>query len=247
MITVLGKVGLGFGTAVIIPAIPDAPTLSLSDPATGTSFIAAVTGSGTIRLYYRIFGEDTWTDGLTRSGDGNITQTGLAIGWYEVYATNTDGGPTSSPSTLETIRVTDGTDNALETALYVILTGDISVTAFIINRVYPVNLPQACIMPAITYQEIASTREYVMSGAIGMVSARYQINCWDDDYAGARALADAVRIALECYTGTVNGRSIYTVFLEDQGDLTVFPAGNEVLRRSGQRLDFTIWYKESLT
>ena len=135
----------------------------------------------------------------------------------------------------------------IETALYYILSENAGVSALAGDRIYPVYMPQSCTMPAIAYQEIASTREYVMSGAIGMVSARYQINCWDDDYAGARDLADAVRIALEDYSGVISGVSIYTTFLADQRDLTVFPAGNEVLRRSGKRLDFTIWYKESLT
>ncbi|MFA5187043.1 MAG: hypothetical protein WC551_11225 [Patescibacteria group bacterium] len=85
---------------------PDAPALSVADNTDG-SVTAAVTGTGTIRLYYRLSGIAAWTAGSSRSGDGDITQSGLTQGkWYDFYAT-ADNGLTGAPSTLARVLVTD--------------------------------------------------------------------------------------------------------------------------------------------
>lgn len=88
---------------------PGTPTLTVTDNTDGSAS-AAVTGSGTITLYYRIFGASAWTTGTPRTGDGDITQTGLTQGsWYEFYATANDGLE-SAPSELVRVLATDPAD-----------------------------------------------------------------------------------------------------------------------------------------
>jgi len=234
------EIGVSFGFL----SAPDAPTLSVVDGGDADSAVASVTGTGTIQLYYRLKTESDWTTGETRTGDGDITQTGLtASKWYEFYATATDGG-TSGPSSVETVHIAGTDDNTIETSLYSILSGDGDVTDKVSTRIYPVLIPQKADMPAIAFQQISADREYTMAGEVGMTSITYQVSCFADSYSESRELADVVRIALSDYSGTVNGRYIYTIFIQGEGDI---PNISPEFKRYGKRLDFEVWFKEQLS
>lgn len=81
-------------------ATPTKPTLSVVDDGTATSATATVDGDSgaTNQLYYRSSGSAAWTTGLSRTGDGDIQQTGLSVGYYEFICVSTVGGVPSLPS-----------------------------------------------------------------------------------------------------------------------------------------------------
>lgn len=78
--------------------------------------------------------------------------------------------------------------------VYSKLSGDAGVSALVSARVYPVILPQAPTLPAVSYQRISNTEQ---NGTSSLRETRYQVDCWDDDFAGVQSLADAVKAALE--------------------------------------------------
>ncbi len=99
------RLGLGRGFGPVTSGTggeaPEAPTLAVVDAGSGT-VTATVTGAGTIRLYYRLAGAAAWTAGSSRSGSGNISQSGLTAGkTYELIAIATADGLSSAPSNLE--------------------------------------------------------------------------------------------------------------------------------------------------
>jgi len=103
MLTSIGRIGLGFGSAA---AQPSAPSLSLADGGDGESFVATVSsGVGTVQLYYRQKWNTAWLTGGTRSGSGALTQSGLSVGWFEAYAVNVVDDVESAPSNLVNIQV----------------------------------------------------------------------------------------------------------------------------------------------
>jgi len=103
MLTSIGRIGLGFGSAA---AQPSAPSLSLADGGDGASFVATVSsGVGTVQLYYRQKWDTDWLTGGTRSGSGALTQSGLSVGWFEAYAVNVVDDVESAPSNLVNIQV----------------------------------------------------------------------------------------------------------------------------------------------
>jgi len=55
------------------------PTITVLDGGTGTTAVVTIDGEAlaTHQLYYRLAAATDWTVGLTRVGDGAITQTGL--------------------------------------------------------------------------------------------------------------------------------------------------------------------------
>lgn len=137
-------------------------------------------------------------------------------------------------------------DTTIETALFTILTGDATVTGLVGKSVYPNLVPQGAQMPAITYQQITSLREHVMTDTLGIVASWYQINCWAESYSEARELSEAVRIALADYSGTVSSRDIKAILLENEGDMPMTTGDVEGRRRYGKNLDFVVWHDEAI-
>jgi len=82
--------------------MPDTPTLSLNNDGTGTSLTATVdvgAETDTATLYYRRSDDTAWITGDSRTGDGDIQQTVLDRGIYEVIAVaEDDTGALSLPS-----------------------------------------------------------------------------------------------------------------------------------------------------
>ncbi len=80
----------------------------------------------------------------------------------------------------------------IERALRARLLADAPVAALVDTRVYP-GLPlQRPTRPYITLTKIDKLSGLTMDGAVGPNEVRMQVDCWDDDVDGCRALADAV-------------------------------------------------------
>jgi hypothetical protein len=133
----------------------------------------------------------------------------------------------------------------IERAIVSVLTNDATVAALVGTRIYPLIMPQAASRPAITYQQIGGYRWQTVASAAGVVDSRFQLNCWGDDYADADSLADAVRQALDGYSGIAATVTIVAVQIEDEGDIIDMTGGLSAVQPMGKRIDFRIWFKES--
>jgi hypothetical protein len=133
---------------------------------------------------------------------------------------------------------------AIEEAIYYLLSNDATVSGLVGTRIYPMVVPRNAAMPAIAYQQISGVREHTMTGPIGMVKARFQINCWAETYATADAIAEAVRKELDGYSGVASDTWIYDITLLQGADKIEVLPGVDVLTTTGKRLDFLVWYKE---
>ena len=236
---------LATGGVIVEITIPDRPAISsVTDAGNESSITAAVIGTGTIQLYYRIKNTSAWTTGLSRSGAGNIIQTGLTAGkWYEFYITDTVDSIASPPSAISTIRVLEGDDTTIETAFRAIMAEDETIAAIVADRIYPVWIPQKAALPAIVYQQIAGSRVGMMKVS-SLAHPRFQVLATASTYRVARELAEAVRKALSGYSGTVNMRQIQAINLIDEGDIPSQMAGVDVLEAYSKRMDFEVWFIE---
>jgi hypothetical protein len=228
-------------------SLPATPAITAAvDNGDEDAITVTVTGTGTVQLYYRIAGESSWTTGETRSGSGDIVQTGLTAGnWYELYLVDTVGGIASAPSPIVTVEVLSSFQ-VMENAVVAKLKADATIASLVSARVYPNVLPQDAIMPALTYQVITGIRENQMDGAAGISHGSIQINAWDDDYEGAKTLAEAVRKELNCYHGETGGVRIYDIFLMNEMDLAQIAEESEQLKRFAKILEFSISYSEDV-
>ena len=106
----------------------------------------------------------------------------------------------------------------IEEGLYDYLSSDVGVSALLSSRIYPGTLPQNWTAPAISYQRISGERNRILSGPDDRATPRIQIDCWADSYSGARALAEAVRSAIDGYAGLMGTTQVGSVVLESDTD-----------------------------
>ncbi len=118
------------------------------------------------------------------------------------------------------------------------LMADAGVSALVGNRIYPVVLPENCSYPAITYQLITSHETYTNDGPLGEVRARIQIDSWGKRYGQVKAVAQAVRVALNGFTGQLpDGTYVFEIECDDASD--GFDAPGSLYRNQG---DWMIYY-----
>ncbi len=137
-------------------------------------------------------------------------------------------------------------DNTIEAALLSILVNFSAVNMLVGSNIFPNVIPQEADVPAITYQQITGIRTHNMQGSVGLVKARYQINCWAASYAKAKEIAGAVRLALDGYSSAVGPVIIDVIKLDSEGDMPETAPGTDKLTRYGKYLDFIIWHREQI-
>jgi hypothetical protein len=92
----------------------------------------------------------------------------------------------------------------IEQGIYWHLTQTVGVSSLVSTRIYPALMPQNPTFPCLTYQRISTHRYRIYHGAGQAAAPRFQIDSWAVSYAGAKALAAAVRVALDGYHGSMS-------------------------------------------
>lgn len=101
----------------------------------------------------------------------------------------------------------------IEEGLKTYLTGYAGLTSLISTRVHPMRIPQGATIPCLTYQRISTPRikTHDSSGSSGTAYPRFQFDAWATTYAGAKAITDQVRAALNGYKGTIGTTNTVTI------------------------------------
>ena len=134
----------------------------------------------------------------------------------------------------------------MEADLRARLIADVTVGGLIGTRVYPAYRTQGDALPAITYSRVFTNRQAHNDGPIGVIGARMQISCWADSYAGARAVAEAVRNSLDGFDGELvaAGTPVQGIMFVEETDTFVASAVDSDVGTHGVLLDFDIWFAE---
>lgn len=106
-----------------------------------------------------------------------------------------------------------------EGALYSILTGDAGVAALVGARVYPATAPATASLPLCVYHTISRLAVRSVGSAVTVWQTRIQVTCYGSSYAQSKAVADAVRDALDLTTGTWDGTRILGARVDLEVDL----------------------------
>ena len=128
---------------------------------------------------------------------------------------------------------------AIGANLRTFLLADSGIAAAVESRVYPIRLPQAPGMPAVTYFKVSGLRHYGTAGPEGLSRPRIQIDCWARTYAAALSVAELVRQRLEGYSGAMGSATIQGVFFENEQEF--FEAEPELYRVSR---DYMVFFEE---
>lgn len=112
---------------------------------------------------------------------------------------------------------------------------DPTVAGLIGTRFYPYQLPQTPTLPACTYFRVS----FRCLDEIRYPTVRVQVTCWSTTYAGARALAAAIRDAAGRKKGTSGGLDIKYCSVENCLDLRDPTTGYYSVP-----VDFKVTYRE---
>lgn len=121
------------------------------------------------------------------------------------------------------------------------LLSDATIAAILATRLYPVILPQNTIFPAATYQIIDTPRDFNLDGPSGLARPKIQYTLWATKADNVKALARAIRLALNGFKGTLpDGSDVKSVMLEDERE--TYESDVNLHRID---LDFVVWFDET--
>lgn len=107
---------------------------------------------------------------------------------------------------------------AIEEAIHTTLIGDATLAALVGTRVYNLRLPQKPTYPGVTLARVSTDEDLAHDGPTGYETARFQIDSYAATSAAVRAVANAVRDALNGLSGTAGGVVIHVISFENQVD-----------------------------
>lgn len=134
----------------------------------------------------------------------------------------------------------------IESSLRPYLAADLGVSGYVADRIYPIQLPQAAALPAVTYQRISTVPYHHLEGYSGLTASRLQIDCWAVTYADAKGLAEAVRLALDGFSGAMGEHTIESVLLLGHNDVPESPDGDGEYGIQRVSMDFRVAFDEPI-
>lgn len=131
----------------------------------------------------------------------------------------------------------------LRPALRAFLLADGAIAALVVQRVYPIKLPEGISAASIVYNEISGIGDYHMEGPSGLVSVRMQIAAWAQTPDAAHALFLAVKNRIEGYRGPMGSGAaeviVQGVFIDTWRDTE-----DKEAKLFGKAADYFIHYEE---
>lgn len=135
---------------------------------------------------------------------------------------------------------------SIEEGLVYKLSTTAGIIALVSTRVYNIRIPQGATLPCITITRISTPRLHThdSSGSAGTAYPRIQIDAWGTTHSNVKAIANAIRAALNGYKGTITSGADTVVV---QGALTddetiEFDPETELYR---SRTDYIVWHVEA--
>ncbi len=116
------------------------------------------------------------------------------------------------------------------------------------SRVFPSRMPQGETAPSVVYNRISELDSYHYKGPSGLVSIRFQIDCWAQTADEASELALAVKEQISGFSGTVmyglasppsDSIIVQGVFMADARDTY-----DDQAKLYGVGRDYFFWYGE---
>jgi hypothetical protein len=103
----------------------------------------------------------------------------------------------------------------IDDAVYHELSQHAGLAALVSDRIYPDELPEGCIFPAVRFGEASLAPTYSHDGDSNLDATRMQFDCYAATRTGARAVANQVRNALTGHKMAYQNVAISSGFAEN--------------------------------
>lgn len=108
----------------------------------------------------------------------------------------------------------------IEEAVKNILEDSAGVAAIVSARIYPIQLPQECTLPAISFSKVSVFgKDLTHSGTSQTANSIMQVSCWAKSVLAVKNLANAVKAALHGYSGSVGSDTIFFSKMVNEVDI----------------------------
>jgi hypothetical protein len=99
-------------------------------------------------------------------------------------------------------------------SIYDILKSDVTVAAIVGTQIYPMRTPQAVDPPFVVYTTTDNEPTDTKDGSSTLDEIRFDVSMYSDTMTELESLSDAVRRALDRYSGTNKSNVIQTIIFE---------------------------------
>lgn len=104
----------------------------------------------------------------------------------------------------------------IDEALVAHLKAQPGLTALVSTRIYPNEIPQSSVLPAIYYQDISDVKIYTLFGKSQLTRPMKQFTVYAASKASAKAVAKQIELALTDFSGTMSGIVIQWIRFENE-------------------------------
>ena len=115
-----------------------------------------------------------------------------------------------------------------ESVLRSVLVDSATTCILVGNRIYPTIAPATATLPFIAYRRSGIQRDQTLGNPMGVPRVSVEFAIYGATYNQAREVADAVRLVLDGYGGSVNNTVVDQVSLENETDDFVTLAGADL-------------------
>jgi hypothetical protein len=131
----------------------------------------------------------------------------------------------------------------IEPAFRSLLFAAAPVVAIVTDRVWLASRPQNERRAGVVLTLTTATHPHTFEEHGGYVQGSMQCDCLAPDYRAAKELAEAVKAALDNYTGTVDGLRIDYIEIDTESDIPRLPLEGQSLPTFGVSVDVNFQYQ----
>lgn len=116
-----------------------------------------------------------------------------------------------------------------------------ALTALIGTRIYPDEIPQGKLHPAVFYMTVSDTKDHFLTGMSNLESPNIQITTYADTKDGAADVAEAIKTAINGYQGTLSGITIQCIKLINELP-SMYKSPDGTTKIYTHDLEFEVWH-----
>jgi hypothetical protein len=132
-----------------------------------------------------------------------------------------------------------------EAVLRVALAQNTAVTALVGTKVFPVVAPAEATYPFVTWRRVQVLRQQTLANPMGVPKVTLDYSIYGATYDQARQVADAMRLVLDGYAGTVDNTVVQHASVENESDDFVTLTGAELPPSYQIVMTVDTWWTES--